>query len=293
MTTVRELADDFNAKWLSAHLFDASYMGIPASRTTPRTPVRPAISRGAPPSRTCCSDSAARPCGVERPRFCDPGCLVGLAEQEIADLDSAASESTWSPPCRSAGRRSPRGRCSHILTDPDAASALSCPPPCQWPVDRPADRTFEERRRQGRLPVAPLVEQAITWPNRPMRPCRGSSRHHSRQPAGTGRRTAAGAEVSPPRSCPRWDGGGPIAGARRSPADRAGLSLPARRRCRLRTGDLVTHDSASTAAELRQTGLDEIERLESVIELGAALGLRTLLRYRMPFVPPQVHCPQP
>ena len=284
MTTVRELADDFNAKWLSTHPFDASYMGIPGFEDR----VPDASEAGDQSWRSTVEDvllEAQRHDHVELsgPDSVTLGCLVGLAEQEIADLDSAASEYVVTAMPFSGPAQLLAVAARTILTDPEAASDYLARLRASGPlIDQQTERLRTGAAR-GRLPVAPLVEQAITWADRVLdapvpealvapQPATGWDGEEDWQQE----REVLATEVVKP-ALGRWVDLLRELVPRSRPADRAGLSY-------LPDGDadyeraIRSHTTLPlSAAKLHQTGLDEIERLERrAIELGAALGLRDL-----------------
>ena len=135
---------------------------------------------------------------------------------------------------------------------------------------------------KGRLPVAPLAEQAIAWAEDVLAAPSARCWRRSRRTAGTGRRRG---RRSAGRSARRWSGRPWPGGWRPSgsccrgpgrPARPGWPTCPAARRT-------TPGRSASTPPcrcprrELHQTGLDHIAALEArAVELGAGLGLSGL-----------------
>ncbi len=250
MTTVRELADDFNAKWLSTHPFDASYMGIPGFEDR----VPDASEAGDQSWRSTVEDvllEAQRHDHVELsgPDSVTLGCLVGLAEQEMADLDSAASEYVVTAMPFSGPAQLLAVAARTILTDPEAASDYLARLRASGPlIDQQTERLRTGAAR-GRLPVAPLVERAITWADRVLDATVPEALVVPQPPTGWDReedwqqeREVLATEVVKP-ALGRWVQSIARARAPVTPGRPSRAFLPARRRCRLRTGDPFTHDS--------------------------------------------------
>ena len=188
---------------------------------------------------------------------------------------------------------------------PGRGRGLPDPAAARRRLARPGQRAAADRRRpRAGYPVAPLVEQAITWAEDVLAaPGPGAAaRARSRPPGGTGRRSGKqNAGRSPRRWCrpalARWVGHRPGAAAA-GPAVRPGRAgPPARRRGGLRPGGPDLHHPAadrrrnctrpawirsprwrpgpwSSGAGLGLSGLDE------VLRRGAGLGREDLRRPR-------------
>ena len=136
---------------------------------------------------------------------------------------------------------------------------------------------------KGRLPVAPLAEQAVTWAEGVLAaPAPARCFPPGRRRGGTGRRRGRPNAGRPPRRwCTRrWPGGWPPSrSCCRGPGRReqAGLAyLPGGEEDYARAVRIYTTLPLS-AEELHQTGLDHVAALEArAVELGAGLGLSGL-----------------
>ena len=281
MTSPRELADRFHAAWLAAHPFDASSYGIPGhddevpdasedGDATWRDQVEQLLREA----------KALDPSGLAEPDGITLGCLAFEAEQEIVRIDSKAVEHTVTPMPFSGPATLLAVAARTILSDEEAAADYleRLRRSGRW-IDQVAER-LRTGAAKGRLPVAPLVEQAITW---------GASILSADVPA-------ALAEPAPPAG---WDGAGAwqeerdgVAREVVKPALARWVELleellPAARGpeapglAHLPDGDadytraVWSHTTLPlTPAELHQTGLDQIALLEDRAgALGREIGL--------------------
>jgi uncharacterized protein (DUF885 family) len=284
MATVRELADAFNAKWLAAHPFDASYMGIPGYEDQ----VPDASEAGDQSWRSTVDEVLLAAQQLERNKLADGdavtlGCLVALGEQELAELDSAPGEHVVTAMPFSGPAQLLAVAARTILPDPGAASDyLARLRSSGTLIDQQSER-LRTGAAKGRLPVAPLVEQAIVWGERVLDAPAPAAVMAPPPPAdwdgeekwGADRWALATQVVTP--ALGRWvqllRELLPLA----NPPERAGL-------CHLPGGDadyeraIRSHTTLPlTAEQLHHTGLEEIERLERrAVELGAAFELRDL-----------------
>ena len=284
MATVRELADGFNAEWLSAHPFDASYMGIPGFEDR----VPDASEAGEQSWRSSVEEVLLAAQRLEPRALNDAdavtlGCLVALAEQELAEVDSAPVEHVVTAMPFSGPAQFLAVTARTILLGPGSASDyLARLRSSGTLIDQQSER-LRTGAAKGRLPVAPLVEQAIVWGEGVLDAPVPEAVMAPQPPAGWDEegkwqqdRQVLAAQVVKP-ALGRW-----VQGLRELlplalPAERAGL-------CHLPGGDadyqraIRSHTTLPlTAEQLHQTGLEEIERLERrAIELGALLELGDL-----------------
>ncbi|HXW79467.1 MAG TPA: DUF885 domain-containing protein, partial [Acidimicrobiales bacterium] len=284
MATVRELADDFNAKWLAVHPFDASYMGIPGFEDR----VPDASETGDQSWRSTVEEILLAALRFQADKLSDAdavtlGCLIDLGQQELAELDSAPGEHVVTAMPFSGPAQLLAVAARTILPGPGSASDyLARLRSSGTLIDQQSDR-LRAGAAKGRLPVAPLVEEAIVW---------GQSVLDAPAPEA----------VMAPQPPAGWDGEGKWQQDREALATQVvkpalgrwvqllrellPLALPAARAglCHLPGGEadyqlaIRTHTTLPlTAGQLHQTGLEEIERLERrAIELGGPLGLRDL-----------------
>ena len=192
--------------------------------------------------------------------------------------------STRSPPCSTQGRppswRWRPGR-SWSITAAAEAYLTRLRRSGGW-LDQIGER-LRAGAGQGRLPVAPLAEQAITWAEGVLAApttarCSSPSRRRAGPGGGLGGGTPGGRRGG--GDTRRWPGGWPPSGncsRGRGPADQAGLDyLPGGDEDYARAIRIYTTLPLS-AEELHQTGLDHVAALEArAVELGAGLGLSGL-----------------
>ena len=284
MSFARELAERSHTGWLATHPFDATNRGIPGYDD-----LAPDASEAGDAERRAALEGVLAEAGRSRPADLGEadevtrGCLTGLAEVELAELASAAVEHTvtampFQGPATllavAARTVLPAGLAARDYVTRLRRSGL-------W-VDQQTER-LRTGQAKGRLPVAPLVAEAIAWAEGVLAPPVPEALTAPRPPTGWDgeaswreERDAVATDVVKP-ALQRW------AELLRQllplarPADRPGLTY-------LPGGDadyeraVRSHTTmAVTADQLHQTGLDEIERLEQrAVELGARLGLEGL-----------------
>ncbi len=284
MSFARELAERSHTGWLATHPFDATNRGIPGYDD-----LAPDASEAGDAERRAALEGVLAEAGRSRPADLGEadevtlGCLTGLAEVELAELASAAVEHTVTAMPFQGPATLLAVAARTVLPDAQAArdyvtrlrrSGL-------W-VDQQTER-LRTGQAKGRLPVAPLVAEAIAWAEGVLAPPVPEALTAPRPPTGWDgeaswreERDAVATDVVKP-ALQRW------AELLRQllplarPADRPGLTY-------LPGGDadyeraVRSHTTmAVTADQLHQTGLDEIERLEQrAVELGARLGLEGL-----------------
>lgn len=284
MSFARELAERSHSGWLATHPFDATYYGIPGyDDRAPDASEAGDAERRAALERVLAEADRSRPADLGEADEVTLGCLTGLAEVELAELASAAVEHTVTAMPFQGPATLLAVAARTVLPDAQAArdyvtrlrrSGL-------W-VDQQTER-LRTGQAKGRLPVAPLVAEAIAWAEGVLAPPVPEALTAPRPPTGWDgeaswreERDAVAVDVVKP-ALQRW------AELLREllplarPADRPGLTY-------LPGGDadyeraVRSHTTlAVTADQLNQTGLDEIDRLERrAVELGARLGLEGL-----------------
>jgi uncharacterized protein (DUF885 family) len=160
----RELAERFHTEWLATHPFAASVYGIPGYDH-----LVPDDSEQGESSWRERVDAILAEAGEIDQAALGPadavtlGCLVELAEQEVAALESAAIEHTVTPMPFSGLPTMLAVAARTVLSDGEAAEDYleRLRRSGRW-IDQQTDR-LRGGAAKGRLPVAPLVESAIAW----------------------------------------------------------------------------------------------------------------------------------
>jgi uncharacterized protein (DUF885 family) len=284
MNSPRELADRFHSDWLDVHPFDASNYGIPGYDD--RVPDASEAGEAAWRDRVEGLLGEANAIDTSKMSEADRitlSCLVIEAKQEIATIDSKAVEFTVTPMPFSGPAWLLAVAARSVIADAEAAGDYleRLQKSGRW-IDQISER-LRIGAEKGRLPVAPVVEQAIAWA----------------QSALTADVPAALTASIPPED---WNGASEwqqerdrIARDVVKPAigrwvDLLREILPVARSAsepgltHLPDGDadyaraIWSHTTLPlTAAQLHQTGLDQIAELEArVIELGKEIGLLSL-----------------
>ena len=284
MTSARELADRVHRRWLEENPFAATMYGIPGyddlvpdegeegrrawraevgrfldeadviagGELTPAEAVTLDCAREAAAAEREAIDLAGAEYTVTAMQYTGPAAFLAVAARTVL-VDSAAAEAYLSRLRRSGA----------------------------W-LDQIADR-LRTGARKGRLPVAPLAEQAVTWAEGVLANPGASPLLAPSPPQGwqataawEEQRRAAAEEVVHP-ALERW-----VATVREllpqaRPSERAGLAhLPGGEADYARAVRIYTTLPVS-AEELHQTGLDHIAALEArAVKLGAGLGLSGL-----------------
>ena len=182
MPTSRDLADRFHTAWLAAHPLAASVYGIPGYDDR----VPDASEAGDAAWRTTLQHLVSDAVGVAGPDLSlseavTLGCLIAHAEQGLAELDSAPIEYTVTALPLAGPGELLAVLARTVLADPKAAQdyLTRLRHSGHW-IDQHTER-LRAGTAKGRLPVAPLVDQAIRWAEgeprpRYRRPCRLRSR---------------------------------------------------------------------------------------------------------------------
>ncbi len=284
MTSARDLADRFHRRWLEENPFTATMYGIPgyddlvpdeseAGQQAWRAEVGHFLDEAAAIARDQLTPADA----------VTLDCTTEAATQELETIDSARAEHTVTAMQYAGPATFLAVAARTVLTDPAAAEAYltRLRRSGGW-LDQLGER-LRAGAAKGRLPVAPLAEQAIAWaedvlagpeigPVLSPQPPRG----WPRVAAWEQERRAAAEEVVRP-ALARWAATVTELLPRARPSGQAGLvHLPGGQADYARAIRIYTTLPLS-AEELHQTGLDHIAALEArAVELGAKLGLSGL-----------------
>lgn len=284
MTTPRDLAERFHAAWLAANPLDATTLGVAgyddqvpdvseAGTAAWRGQVE-AIQREA---------QSLDPASLATDDAVTLGVLLEHAHQELATVDLAADEYTVTAMPFAGPAVFLAVLARTVLPDAQAADDYVARLRAGGTlVDQLTERLRSGARRR-RLPVAPLVEQAIAWGDAVLSSPVPDAVAAPQPPAGwdsesawrTARDEAAREVLAP--ALRRWVDELRAVLPRSRPGTQAGL-------CFLDGGDglyaqaVRVHTTLPlTAEELHRTGLEHVALLEErALELGARLGLPDL-----------------
>jgi uncharacterized protein (DUF885 family) len=295
MTSARDLADRFHRRWLDVNPFVATMYGIPGYDDL--VPDESAAGQQAWRAEAArflaeADELAAGPAGpggaeLSLADVVTLGCTRQAAVQELEMIDAAREEHTVTAMQYAGPSAFLAIAARTVLTDPAAAEAYvtRLRRSGGW-MDQVGER-LREGAAKGRLPVAPLAEQAIAWaehilaapeigPVLAPQPPEG----WDRTAAWESERRAAAEEVVRP-ALARWMEIVRDLLPRSRPSGQAGLTyLPGGDEDYTRSVRVYTTLPLSPA-ELHQTGLDEIAALEArATELGRGLGLASLEEVR-------------
>jgi uncharacterized protein (DUF885 family) len=281
LSQARDLADRFHQRWLNANPFAATMYGIPGYDDL----LPDASAEGEQAWRAEAAQFMAEAAAME-PGQLDPAdrvtrdCTVAAAGQEMAIVDMAQDEYTVTAMqyCGPAVFLAVAART--VLVNPEAAEAYltRLRRSGTW-FDQLGERLRAGAER-GRLPVAPLAEQAVSWAEGVLAAPAASPVLLPQPPADWRRtaawereREAAAREVVHP-ALARWVAVVRDLLPRARTADQIGLSwLPGGEADYARAIRVYT-TLPLTAKDLHQTGLDQVAALESrAVALGAGLGL--------------------
>jgi len=284
MSSVRDLADRLHRRWLEQNPFAATMYGIPGYDDL--------VPDESEEGRQAWRAEAARFLGeaeaVERGQLTPADavtldCTTEAATQELEIIDLAPAEHTVTAMQYAGPATFLAVAARTVLVDPAAAEAYltRLRRSGGW-FDQIGER-LRAGAGKGRLPVAPLAEQAVTWAEGVLA-APGTSPVLSPQPppgwhgaaAWEAARRAAAEEVVHP-ALARWVATVRELLPRARPSERAGLAyLPGGGEDYARAVRIATTLPLSPE-ELHQTGLDHVTELEArAVELGAGLGLSGL-----------------
>jgi len=292
MTSARDLADRFHRRWLDVNPFVATMYGIPGyDDLVPDESAVGQQSWRAEAARFLAeADELAAGSDGAALSLADAvtlGCTRQAAVQELEMIDAAREEHTATAMQYAGPSAFLAIAARTVLTDPTAAEAYvtRLRRSGGW-MDQVGER-LREGAAKGRLPVAPLAEQAIAWaenilaapeigPVLAPRPPEG----WDRTAAWESQRRAAAEDVVRP-ALARWVEIVRDLLPRSRPSGQAGLTyLPGGEEDYTRSVRVYTTLPLSPA-ELHQTGLDEIAALEArAAALGRGLGLASLEEVR-------------
>jgi uncharacterized protein (DUF885 family) len=284
MTAARDLADRVHRRWLEENPFAATMYGI--SGYDDLVPDESEAGRQAWQAelgqfRQDADAIAAGPLTPAEAVTLD--CTREAATQELANIALAEAEYTVTAMQYSGPATFLSVAARTVLVDPDAAEAyLTRLRRVGGWLDQISER-LRTGAASGRLPVAPLAEQAIGWAEGVLATPGSSPVLAPRPPHGWPRaaaweqdRRAAADEVVHP-ALARWVATVKELLPRARPASQAGLAyLPGGEQDYARAIRIYT-TLPLTAAGLHQTGLDHVAALEDrAVRLGAGLGLSGL-----------------
>jgi uncharacterized protein (DUF885 family) len=284
MTPARDLADRFHHRWLQANPFAATAYGIPGyDDLVPDESVEGTRAWRAEVARFLGEADAIAPESLTPADAVTLDCTREAAAQELTSIDMARAEYTVTA-MQYAGPAALLALSARtVLVDPAAAEAYltRLRRSGAW-----LDQTSERLRAgagKGRLPVAPLIEQAITWAEHVLAaPVPGPVLAAQPPPGWPGaaawdtERRAIAAEVIKP-ALARWVGTIRDLLPRARPSGQAGLvHLPGGAEDYAQAVRIYT-TLPLRPEELHQTGRDHVAALEArAVELGAGLGLSGL-----------------
>jgi len=284
MTAARDLADRFHKRWLHANPFAATMYGIPGYDDL----LPDASEEGQQAWRAETGKFLEEATAIERGPLTSADavtldCTTEAAAAEIAGIDLAEDEYTVTAMHYTGPAVFLAVAARTVLVDAAAAEAYltRLRRSGTW-FDQLSDRLRAGAAR-GRLPVAPLAEQAIAWAEGVLAAPGASPVLAPRPPQGWPRaaaweadRQAAAAEVVQP-ALARWVATVRELLPRARPAGQPGLSwLPGGDADYARAIQIYT-TLPLTAQDLHQTGLDHVAALEArAVKLGAGLGLSGL-----------------
>jgi uncharacterized protein (DUF885 family) len=284
MSPATDLADRFHRRWLEVNPFAATMYGIPGydDLVPDESEEGERAWRGEVEQFLGEADAVAR--GELTPADAVTlDCVREAAVQELEGIDLARAEYTVTPMQYAGPATFLAVAARTVLLDPAGAEAYltRLRRSGVW-FDQLGER-LRAGARKGRLPVAPLVEQAITWaegvlaapapePVLSPRPPRG----WDRAAAWESERRAVAEQVVKP-ALARWVALIRELLPRARPSGQAGLvHLPGGAADYARAVRIYT-TLPLRAEELHQTGLDHVATLETrAVELGAGLGLSGL-----------------
>jgi len=284
MSPVRDLADRFHQRWLEENPFAATMYGIPGyDDLIPDESEAGAQAWRAEVEQFLRGADAISPGQLTPADAVTLDCTKEAATQELASIDSARAEHTVTAMPYAGPPTFLALAARTVLVDPAAAEAYltRLRRSGTW-LDQISER-LRAGAGKGRLPVAPLVEQAIAWAEGVLAAPAPGPALSPRPPQGWPRaaaweeeRRAVAEEVLKP-GLARWVATIEELLPRARPSERAGLVyLPGGEEDYGRAVRMYTTLPLSPE-ELHQTGLDQVAALEArAVKLGAGLGLSGL-----------------
>ena len=284
MTPVRDLADRFHRRWLEENPFTATGYGIPGyddlvpdESEAGQRAWRAEIGQFLREAEAIARDQLTPADAVTL------DCTTEAATQDLAIIDSAQADHTVTAMPYAGPPTFMAVAARTVLVDPAAAEAYltRLRRGGAW-IDQLSERLRAGAGR-GRLPVAPLVEQAIAWAESILAEPAPGPVLSPRPPQGWSgaaaweeERRAVAAEVLAP-ALARWVATIKDLLPPARPSQQAGLAyLPGGEEDYAQAVRIYTTLPLSPE-ELHQTGLDQVATLEArAVELGAGLGLSGL-----------------
>ena len=284
MTSPRDLADRFHGRWLEVHPLAASAQGLSGyDDLVPDYSLEGEADWRSEVETVLREADTIDPTGLTPEEQITLGCLRVTVSQELDMLDSAGVEHTVTPmPFGEPGGFLAVAARS-VLVDGKAAEdyVTRLRRSGRW-LDQISQR-LRVGAAKGRVPVAPLVEQAVRWADGLLSAPVPEPLLAPQAPSGWDRareweqeRRAAAAEVVKP-ALGRWAEALREVLPKARDADHPGLThIPGgdadyARAVRIHTTMDVTPE------QLHRMGLDEISRLQSrAVEIGGSLGLSRL-----------------
>ncbi len=280
MTSARDLADRFHQRWLEANPFSATAAGIPGyDDRVPDESEEGVQAWRAEVAQFLSEADAIEPGALTPADTVTLDCTREMAAQELATIDLAQEEYTVTamPYAGPAVLLATAART--VLVDAAAAEAYltRLRDSGTW-LDQISER-LRAGAAKGRLPVAPLVEQTITWAGDVLAAPVPEPLLAPQPPEGwpaaawEKERRTIGAEVVRP-ALARWVATVRELLPRARPSEQAGLVyLPGGEEDYARAIRIYT-TLPLRPEELHQTGLDHVAALEArAVKLGARLGL--------------------
>ena len=284
MPGVRDLSDSFHERWLLTHPFAASTYGIPGyDDRVPDASESGEAARRSELESVRAETERLDPSALSEADAVTLGCLREYIADEMRGLDVRLVEHTVTAMPFSGPAVLLATAARTVLADERAADDYleRLRGGATW-VDQQSER-LRIGAGKGRLPVAPLVQQAIEWAERVLEPAVPTALATAQPPEGWDgepawreeRDALAGGVVKP--ALARWVELLRELLPRARSADEPGLvHLPG--------GDadyaLCVESSTTlpvTPEEIHRIGLEELEAFEQrALELGARLGLRSL-----------------
>jgi len=284
MTSARDLADRVHRRWLESNPFAATMYGVPGyDDLVPDESEEGRRAWRAEIGRFLAEADVIAGGRLTPPEAITLDCARSAAAQEQDIIDLAGAEHTVTAMQYAGPAAFLAVAARTVLVDQAAAEAyLSRLRRSGAWLDQIAER-LRTGARKGRLPVAPLAEQAVTWAEGVLAAPAASPVLAPRPPQGwqaaaawEEQRAAAAEEVVYP-ALARWVACVKDLLPRARPAERAGLAyLPGGEEDYARAVRIYTTLPVSPE-QLHQTGLDHVAALEArAVELGASLGLSGL-----------------